>query len=155
VKEISKIMHNEAVYYIKVKKISDPELEKELEKDVLVFFKSILSEKEANQYIAFGEEDYIFSFLSRHKTAQIIKFFSSKVLLDSYSEVSMDILLDRIKSDDFNVLYIKDDRFASMLDRFISKNLTVDLVLDKINERGSESLNKTDYEVLKKMADDK
>jgi hypothetical protein len=63
--------------------------------------------------------------------------------------------MDRIQSDDFNALYIKDDRFASMLDWFISKNLTVDLVLDKINERGSESLKKTDYEVLKKVADDK
>jgi len=38
-----------------------------------------------------------------------------------------------------------------MIDQFIVKNLTLNTVLDKINESGMESLGKSDYDVLKNV----
>lgn len=144
--------NNEAAFYIKTKNVQDPQLEKEMEKELLSFFKSIMKQKEANRHLVFYDDDStLIIFSSKSKINQVINFLESKNVLDTYREISMDILMDREKGDEFEKAFSEVDKFKSILDNFISENLTIDLVLDKINERGIDSLKKIDYAVLKSL----
>lgn len=148
-KNYNELGNNEVAFFIKTKDIQDSQLEKQLGKELLVFLKSIMTQKEAYHYLVISDEDEVFLFLNKSKTNQIIDFLKSKNILDSYREISMDILMNRVRSDNFKKTFAKEDRFTMILDKFISENLTVDLVLDKINERGIDSLKKIDYDILK------
>lgn len=151
-KTINELTFNKVVYYIKTKKVEDPKIEKQIGDELLVLFKSLMTQKEAYHYVVFSEEDteeeYLFLFISKNKILQVIEFIKSKGALKSFKEISTDILMDRIISDDFNSTFLKKDEFNHILDKFIYENLTVDVVLDKINESGINSLKKIDYDVL-------
>jgi len=154
-KSINELTANRVVYHIITEKVKDPKLEQEIGRELLFLIKSLMSQKEANSYIVISDEDEkeddIFLFLNETKTLQIIDFLISKSVLKSSKEISMDILMDRVKSDSFKNVFSIEERHTIILDKFIAKNLTIDLVLDKINERGIESLNKIDYYVLKSL----
>lgn len=151
-KTINELTFNKVVYYIKTEKVEDPEIENQIGDELLVLFKSLMTQKEAYHYVVFSEEDteedYMFLFISENKILQVIDFLKSKGALKSFKEISTDILMDRIISDDFNSTFLKKDEFNHILDKFIYENLTVDVVLDKINESGINSLKKIDYDVL-------
>lgn len=142
--------NNEAAFYIKLINVQDPLLEEELGNEILSFFKNIMTQKEASKHLVFYDDDStLIIFSSKLKINQLINFLESKNILDTYREISMDILWDRKMGDDFEKAFSEEDKFKSILDNFISENLTIDLVLDKINERGMGSLKKIDYDILK------
>ena len=44
----------------------------------------------------------------------------------------------------------KDENYRKVLERFLEKNLSVDMILDKINEQGIQSLSEIDKGILNK-----
>ena len=139
------------VYYLKFRTITDLKLEKRVSEELLHIFKTIITEDDKSQ-IAFGEledgSNSLFLFIDKSKIDQIIKYSESNNILEFSKEISMDILMDRIESDDFHKTFFKRDEFTNMLNNFIRENLTIDIVLDKINENGIDSLKELDYQVL-------
>jgi hypothetical protein len=92
----------------------------------------------------------MFLLFEETKSKQVINFFDKLGVLDQYKDVTNDIHTSKIfDNKDFNSVYSSKE-FKHIFDEFIYKNLSVDDILDKINERGINSLTKIDKEILKK-----
>jgi|SRR5690554_2770751 len=146
-KALNENMYLEKVFYIKTKKIEDTALEEKLAEALLELCKSLVSHKQAYHSFAFLEEA-IFLFINEIKAYQIINFLQSHGVLISYNEITTEVLMGRMSSLDFQKTFLEDDEFKHVLERFLIENLTVDIVLDKINEKGIGSLHEIDYMVL-------
>jgi hypothetical protein len=150
---MNKLTNNNSVFYLKFKVIEDKSFNDKMDGEIITLFKEIM-ESGDEKYVAFGGNEKggetLFLFVDKLKVDRIIKFSNENGILESVEEVSDDVLMGRIESSDFNDLS-GDITFESMLDSFISKNLTVDTVLDKINERGMDSLKSIDYDVLNRV----
>jgi len=150
-KYVQHIKTAQLVYYLKYRIITDLKLEKRISEELLQIFKAIIIEDDKSQ-IAFGEledgSNSLFLFIDKSKIDQIINYSEENNILEFSKEISMDILMDRITTDDFHKTFFKSDEFTYILDNFINDNLTIDIVLDKINESGIDSLKEIDYQVL-------
>lgn len=119
---------------------SDVEYGKLIEKEMPRIFN-----EEDKKYMVFGL-DFMLFYLPYHKCKQFVDVVNSTFndVLYLYDAQS-DILLDRIQTDGFY------DYENGLLVDYIKDNLSVDFVLDKINESGIDSLTELEKNYLKSL----
>lgn len=131
------------IRYIKAINIDDIDKQNE----ALEIFSNFIEPGDFNNisFIEVGDEEIAFILLDEIKTNKIVDAFRDLGILIEEKDVTDDILRGNYNKDEI------EDSFLYIIDEFILKNLTVDIVLDKINEKGIESLNKIDYQILKTL----
>ena len=78
-----------------------------------------------------------------HIMTNIFLFLRKKEISFKYENITNKVLLGDI---DF-----KNTKFENDINNFIKNNITIDIVLDKINSKGMKSLSSLDKEVLNKV----
>ena len=140
-----KIMKGQSIIYFKAKNIKDEAKIKSIEFEIF----SILDEED-DKLIAvedFGDFDVIYSFLPEYKAHKFMNVLEKFGVLIESGDITEDVLMARKIGKEFTKTF-KDPNFREILERFIEKNLTIDLILDKINEQGIGSLNELDKKIL-------
>ena len=138
-------MKGQSIIYFKAKNIKDEARIKSIEFEIF----SILDEGD-DKLIAvedFGDFDVIYSFLPEYKTQKFMNVLEKFGVLIESGDITEDVLMARKIGKEFTKTF-KDPNFREILERFIEKNLTIDLILDKINEQGIGSLNNLDKKIL-------
>lgn len=119
----------------------------EMEDIIFSEMRDILNNEEFNK-IAFCENeeshDILYTFLNDFKNDELSKLFEKHKVLIHFSDITKDVLKQ------INVNNgLSSGEFKPLFDEFISENLTIDFILDKINGVGIESLTDFDYRILK------
>lgn len=138
-------MKGQSIIYFKAKNIKDEAKIKSIEFEIF----SILDEED-DKLIAvedFGDFDVIYSFLPEYKAHKFMNVLEKFGVLIESGDITEDVLMARKIGKEFTKTF-KDPNFREILERFIEKNLTIDLILDKINEQGIGSLNNLDKKIL-------
>lgn len=138
-------MKGQSIIYFKAKNIKDEARIKSIEFEIF----SILDEED-DKLIAvedFGDFDVIYSFLPEYKTHKFMNILEKFGVLIESGDITEDVLMARKIGKEFTKTF-EDQSFREILERFIEKNLTIDLILDKINEQGIGSLNEIDKKIL-------
>lgn len=138
-------MKGQSIIYFKAKNIKDEARIKSIEFEIF----SILDEED-DKLIAvedFGDFDVIYSFLPEYKTQKFMNILEKFGVLIESGDITEDVLMARKIGKEFTKTF-EDQSFREILERFIEKNLTIDLILDKINEQGIGSLNEIDKKIL-------
>ena len=138
-------MKGQSIIYFKAKNIKDEARIKSIEFEIF----SLLDEED-DKLIAvedFGDFDVIYSFLPEYKTQKFMNVLEKFGVLIESGDITEDVLMARKIGKEFTKTF-EDQSFREILERFIEKNLTIDLILDKINEQGIESLNEIDKKIL-------
>ena len=138
-------MKGQSIIYFKAKNIKDEATIKSIEFEIF----SILDEED-DKLIAvedFGDFDVIYSFLPEYKTQKFMNVLEKFGVLIESGDITEDVLMARKIGKEFTKTF-EDQSFREILERFIEKNLTIDLILDKINEQGIGSLNEMDKKIL-------
>lgn len=119
----------------------------EMEDIIFSEMRDILTNDEFTK-IAFCENeeshDILYTFLNEFKNKELFNLFEKYEVLIHFSNITDEVL----KQINMNKTLV-DGEFKSLFDEFITENLTIDLILDKINEVGIESLTDVDYKILK------
>lgn len=119
----------------------------EMEDVIFSEMRDILTNEDFNR-IAFCENeeshDILYTFLNDFKNEELSKLFEKHKVLIHFSDITKDVL----KQINLNK-GLSSGEFKPLFDEFISENLTIDFILDKINEVGIESLTDFDYKILK------
>ena len=139
------IMKGQSIIYFKVKNIKDENLIKSIQLEIF----SILDEGDENLVAVedFGDFDVLYLFLEEYKIQKFMNILDKfRVLLET-GDITEDVLMARKMGKEFTETF-EMESFRKILERFIEKNLTIDLVLDKINEQGIGSLNEIDKKIL-------
>ena len=139
-------MNLNVVNFFRVK-IVDPQVESE----VCQKFSEVLDDSDI-KFLAvddFDGSDVMYAFFSNQKAKKIKNIFSSYGVLVEHSDITQEILKNDQKSGEFQKVFSKDSNLT-LLRNFREKNLTVDLILDKISESGVDSLTDLDKEILGK-----
>jgi len=103
-----------------------------------------LDEKD-QEYIGFTDSDDLFVRLDEYKVKKIEAIFK-KYFIFCKTDVT-----DKVISGEMQKLYPEVERFTPKLfENFRLDNTTIDDVLDKINEKGIDSLDEIDKKVLNK-----
>ncbi|HLS11122.1 MAG TPA: hypothetical protein VK050_03075 [Flavobacteriaceae bacterium] len=148
-KTINELIYQEKkAYHIRIKKILDIKLEDKLSNEFGRLLVSVIPKSDADYAIVTVVDQSGYFFVSENAIAQILNFLIENKVLLSYKEITTDVLLGSLHTEDFKKTFIEDDEFTYVLEKFILDNLTVDMVLDKISEKGIDSLREIDYQVL-------
>jgi hypothetical protein len=119
-----------------------------VEKRILNSIKYILSENEFNS-IVYDEDsnglDVIYVFSDDWVINKMEKMFTFNKVLKEYKDVTKEILFQK----DLPKVFSENNN-KKILMEFLDKNLNSDLVLDKINYMGINSLTEIDYIKIKK-----
>ena len=119
----------------------------EMEDVIFSEMRDVLTNEDFNR-IAFCENeeshDILYTFLNDFKNEELSKLFEKHKVLIHFSDITKDVL----KKINLNKS-LSSGEFKPLFDEFISENLTIDFILDKINEVGIESLTDFDYKILK------
>jgi len=122
-------------------------VDSEMEDTIFSEMRDILTSEDFNK-IAFCENeeshDILYTFLNEIKNKKLSILFEQYEVLVHFSDITEDVL----KQINLNK-GLSSGEFKPLFDEFISENLTIDFILDKINEVGIESLTEFDYKVLK------
>lgn len=89
--------------------------------------------------------DMIYVFLDIEKHKEIYNLFKQYEVLESYKNLTSEFLYQKELNSIFN-----DGEFKEVLVNFLESNLDKDIILDKINDMGIDSLNEVDYKILQK-----
>ena len=102
-------------------------------------------DKKDQEYIGFTDSDDLFVRLDEYKVKKIEAIFK-KYFIFCKTDVT-----DKVISSEIQKLYPEVERFTPKLfENFRLDNTTIDYVLDKINDKGIESLDDIDKMVLNK-----
>jgi len=119
----------------------------EMEDTIFSEMRDILTSEDFNK-IAFCENeeshDILYTFLNEIKNKKLFILFEKYEVLVHFSDITQSVL----RQINMNKT-LTEGEFKPLFDEFVSENLTIDFILDKINETGIESLTKIDYKVLK------
>lgn len=119
-----------------------------VERRIFNSIKYILSENEFNS-IVYDEDsnglDSVYIFSDDWTISKIEKMFSFNKVLKEYKDVTKEILFQK----DLPKVFGESDN-KKILMEFLDKNLNSDLVLDKINYMGINSLTEIDHIKIKK-----
>jgi len=139
------IMKGQSIIYFKVKNIKDENLIKSIQLEIF----SILDEGDENLVAVedFGDFDVLYLFLEEYKIQKFMNILDKFGVLLETGDITEDVLMARKMGKEFTETF-EMESFRKILERFIEKNLTIDLVLDKINEQGIGSLNEIDKKIL-------
>lgn len=95
--------------------------------------------------------DVMFTFVTQEKADKLVKHFQECGILVEHRNVTEDILMSREKGEDF-VQVFEDENYRKVLNTFLKRNLTVDMILDKISEQSKNgntvTLTDLDKEIL-------
>ena len=115
--------------------------------DAFLFEVALTIDSEDSNYMGFSNDDDIFIRLEEYKCDKIVDVLS-KYFIFTIEDVS-----DKALSGELKKIYPEVDKLTPKLFKnFRKENTTVDYILDKINEKGFESLDKTDLKILNKKA---
>jgi hypothetical protein len=89
--------------------------------------------------------DMMYVFLDIEKHKEIYNLFKQYNVLVSYKNLTSEFLYQKELNTIFN-----DGEFKEVLVNFLESNLDKDIILDKINDMGIDSLNEVDYKILQK-----
>src|SRR5690625_1340297 len=142
------IYQEKEAYHIRIKKILDIKLEDKLSNEFGRLLVSVIPKSDADYAIVTVVDQSGYFFVSENAIAQILNFLMENKVLLSYKEITTDVLLGSLHTEDFKKTFIEDDEFTYALEKSILDKLTVDMVLDKISEKGIDSLREIDYQVL-------
>jgi len=144
------LLHNKlntmnTVHYFKVQSTTDTQIQDQVQHSMSM----ILADEDENLVAVedFGDYEVIYTFVSSHKADQMANILRSAGLLVDFKDVTENILMARENGLEFSETL---ENHTELLNKFILSNLTVDMVLDKINENGMSSLGDNDYKVLGK-----
>jgi hypothetical protein len=93
--------------------------------------------------------DNMVVFLEDIKIEEFVDFCNDEDIIEQHYDISIDLM----RGDEIAPVVQKmmnSDEFKEKFDRFFTKNLNVDLVLDKIMLYGKDSLTELDKQVLKR-----
>lgn len=136
------------VYYFKAKHIDDEELTEEISIELANHFKRLIPEKEIDYTFASVKDDSFYLFVSENVAFKIRDFLLENQALKDFKEITTDVLMNRVNDDEFHETFNDDNGFIYVLNTFIIENLTINMVLEKILEKGIDSLNEIDYQIL-------
>lgn len=97
-------------------------------------FDDRISENEMISYFHIDENDFYF----------IIDILLENFVKLEYEDITFDVLMDKYE--------FKDEDFEIVKKDYIKNNITLDIVLDKINLKGINSLNDIDKELLESFS---
>jgi hypothetical protein len=98
--------------------------------------------------------EYLYVFLPNHQITDFVKLvkeYDIQLYTDiDFTEDLLEIILTN-KLEVFKQQFVLDYNieFDELIDIFYDQHVTIDMILDKANDLGFESLSKRDYEVLK------
>ena len=148
-KTINELIYREKkVYHIRIKNVLDTESEYQLGSEFGRLLERIIPESDADYAIVTVIKHSGYFFVCENAMAKILNFLRENKVLLYYKEITTDVLMGSIDTEDFRKTFIDDDESTYVLEKYILENLTIDMVLDKINEKGMDSLRKIDYQVL-------
>jgi hypothetical protein len=130
------------VHYIKVRKVVDPQVETEISEQLGLLFGEEDERSVAVEEI--GDYEVICTFLHPYKVEQMVSIFKIYNILVEEKDVTDSVLM-ACKNDEFDTVL---EYHQDVIEEFVKKNLTVDVVLDKINLFGVGSLNDNDKKAL-------
>jgi hypothetical protein len=119
------------------------------EEEVYSHFSEIFDDEDVN-FLAvedFGDFDIMYTFLPNYKVNELKRVLDNYGLISEYIDLTDDIIKYDQETPEFKKTF-SNDKNLEILKNFRKKNLTVDIVLDKINESGSSSLTDIDKEIL-------
>jgi len=101
-----------------------------------------------------GKYEYIFIFCEEEDVKSLISIFLRNKITVFETEYVTDYIFEIInsnKSEDFKneLCESSKDNFDEIISKFIFEHITKDMVLDKINNLGIQSLTEQDYSILK------
>ena len=140
--------NEKTVYYFKAKHIDDEELTEEISIELANHFKRLIPEKEIDYTFASVKDDSFYLFVSENVAFEIRDFLLENQALKDFKEITTDVLMNRVNDDEFHETFNDDNGFIYVLNTFIIENLTINMVLEKILEKGIDSLNEIDYQIL-------
>lgn len=119
-----------------------------MKKKIFKFILNVLSDQDLNN-IAYCEtengEDMIYLFSTIEKHEELYNILKKYDVLLSYKNLTSTFLYQK----DLNPIF-QGQIFKEILVNFLNNNLDKDMILDKINNFGIESLNEVDYKILQK-----
>ncbi len=92
-------------------------------------------------------EDVIVLFLEPDKIDQLIQFCEAEDIILEHRDVSDDILYDEVKVEVLRLM-IQSEEFGAVFQTFLERNLTIDIILDKLSRLGEDSLTELDKKIL-------
>lgn len=115
--------------------------------DSFLFEVALTIDSEDADYMGFSNDDDIFVRLNEYKIDKIVN------VLSKYFSFTIEDVSDKVLSGELKKLYPEVDKLTPKLfKKFRKDNTTIDHILDKINEKGVQSLDKTDLKILNKKA---
>jgi hypothetical protein len=141
-------MKNFSIYFFKIKLITELDELSDCGADII----SEIGE-DFGDFIAFNEYDeyeIIFCFLEDYKIHSLLNIFEKHGLLIESKNITSSVLMSRFKNELFEEIF-QVEEFNKMLENFLLSNLTINNVLDKINEQGIDSLTETDKIILQNI----
>ena len=133
-----------------IKMLKETEEHKKIYEDIIFPEMGLIFDEDDDNFVAIEEidgADVLFLFVEQSKVDKLIELVTKYELIDFHKEVSDEILQGDITDVELLNLMMCDE-FKDMFDSFILKNLNSDMVLDKIIEKGIESLTENDKKVL-------
>lgn len=119
-----------------------------MKRKIFNFLMNIFSESDLKN-IAYCEnndgKDMLYVFLDIEKHKEIYNLFKKYDVLLSYKNLTSSFLYQK----DLNPIF-NGGEFKNVLINFLESNLDKDMILDKINDMGIDSLNEVDYKILQK-----
>ena len=115
--------------------------------DSFLFEVALTIDSEDADYMGFSNDDDIFVRLNEYKIDKIVN------VLSKYFSFTIEDVSDKALSGELKKLYPEVDKLTPKLfKKFRKDNTTIDHILDNINEKGMQSLDKTDLKILNKKS---
>ncbi len=115
--------------------------------DSFLFEVALTIDSEDADYMGFSNDDDIFVRLNEYKIDKIVN------VLSKYFSFTIEDVSDKALSGELKKLYPEVDKLTPKLfKKFRKDNTTIDHILDKISEKGMQSLDKTDLKILNKKS---
>jgi hypothetical protein len=138
-------MKSHNIHLIKTK-VVDSKIEESIGSDIIIeigmHFKDLFFEKQE------GDLNIMFCFLNDFDLYKLINIFEKYDILIEYKDVTSDIILGNTNMVYYDVEIFSNEYFIKLVKLFSMDNLTIDMILDKININGMDSLSEIDKNIL-------
>lgn len=142
------------VTFFKITNITEEAQQEAILLDLLEFMSE--DELEANivydaEYSGNAEHELVFAFVTDVQSEKIRTVFENHNILVVANDVTTDVLMGDFETNSkWQELFDAESimKFKPTLDEFLRNNLTIDIVLDKIIEKGMDALTEIDLQVL-------
>ena len=101
----------------------------------------------------YGSYEYAYLFFDEFKANQIISYLDEAGVLVDYEDITEQVLNSTYKTKEWISSIDFPENFYR-LENFLRENLTLDIILDKINREGRDSLYPVEIEILSEFSED-